>query len=62
MTEFPDEETSSAMIQAIAGPREEVTLQQCEACKHCPLCKGAHMVSASVNAAYRAQQAKEGAR
>lgn len=51
--EMPAPDLVEAMRDALVGPREEVTLDECAACKRCPLCDGVHMVTAAQNAEWR---------
>lgn len=48
-----DDETRRRMQDAQDGPKDEPTLEACEACKNCPLCRGKHMVSPGANARWR---------
>lgn len=43
-----------AIADAIAGPRDDETLEQCPACAGCPVCKDARMVTVRVASAWRA--------
>jgi hypothetical protein len=49
----PSPLAQQALIEALRGPRDDETLEQCPACAGCPVCKDQRMVSVRVASAWR---------